>query len=296
MKVSIVAEGGGMRGAYVFGVMDALWEHYGLRRVDVAAGTSASAGTLAYFVAGHGHRDGHSVWADEVSSPHFISMRNLLRGRPIMDVDYLIDVIFKQRFPLDISAIQTSPIQFIIPIESASTGAIEYIDVRNSSYDTFELLRATCAAPIVYNKTVALGSDQYCDPYFNEAFPLRSPQVNGTKKIIILSKPRTYVASRDGNFGIHLCRPIISKTVYRTMQDSGEHRESLMQECATLEKEGDVIIAPRELYGTALDNRKETIESHIRRGYEDALANAEIKKLMTTLRSGERSSFYFSRP
>ncbi|MBI5457540.1 patatin-like phospholipase family protein [Candidatus Kaiserbacteria bacterium] len=295
MNISIVAEGGGVRGAYVCGVMCALWMEYGLRRVDVATGTSASAGTLAYFTAGHGHRDAWDVWTKEVASPEFISVRNLLRLRPLMDLDHLIDVVFRYRYPLDVAAIKRSSMRLFIPVESVTTGKIEYIDAQRSPYDVFEILKASSAAPIAYNKTIALGGDRYCDPYFNEAVPLGAPALARTKKIIILAKPRTHELAVESNVAIHLGRPFISSAVYRTMLHSGKHRNALMEQCKTLEEEGHIVIAPEHLYGSALGNRPESLRYMIRRGYQDAVAHGPLRALVEDLcRSPKRSAYFDS--
>lgn len=68
MKVSIVAEGGRMKGAYAAGAMVALDSHFGLKRVDFAAASSASTGSLAYYVSGQVSL-AKGIWVNHVSSP-----------------------------------------------------------------------------------------------------------------------------------------------------------------------------------------------------------------------------------
>ncbi|OGG56752.1 hypothetical protein A3D71_03690 [Candidatus Kaiserbacteria bacterium RIFCSPHIGHO2_02_FULL_55_20] len=291
MNISIVAEGGGIRGAYVFGVAEALWSHYGLHRVDVVVGTSASAGTVAYYASGQ-HRLGRPVWLNEISSPRFINARNILRNRTVVDIDYMIDTVFKRRFPLDPIALKSSPVRCIIPVESYRTGKIEYIDATESPFDIFEVLRASSAVPIVYHKLVTLGNEKYFDPYFTEPLSLENSYVCGSRKIIILSKPRTRVSLRSARIA-ELWRPALPRRIYRTLHESDARRNAMMDTCDSLEKDGDVIIAPAALYGKNLDNRPAVIADLFHRGYEDALANEPLKKLIAELKARPRSDFYF---
>jgi len=79
MKLSIVAEGGGMRGAYTLGVMDALYSHFGLKKVDYVAGSFAGTGTLAYYVAGQFY-PGYYIWTRHVTNPRMISIKNIAKN------------------------------------------------------------------------------------------------------------------------------------------------------------------------------------------------------------------------
>jgi len=95
-KTCIVAEGGGLRASYGVGVVKALIEEFHITSVDIAIATSGSAGTLAYYVAQQ-FDSIINIWTNLLSTWRFLSLRNILLGNPILNIDYLIDVVFKQQ-------------------------------------------------------------------------------------------------------------------------------------------------------------------------------------------------------
>ena len=115
MKLSLVVEGGGMRVAYSLGALGALYSHFGLRQVDYVTGSSSSLGLLAYYTAGQLY-PGYYAWPKELSNYKLLSLRNLFRGKPIIDVDYLIDEIYKKKIPLSEKKIKASKIKFFVYI------------------------------------------------------------------------------------------------------------------------------------------------------------------------------------
>ena len=189
MKLSIVAEGGGMRGAYALGAIDALYSHFGLKSVDYMTGSSASAATLAYYAAGQFY-PGYYIWSNELPSPKFLSFRNILKCRPFFDIDYLVDEVFKKRIPLNENKVKASRMRLIVPLTNAETGDAEYFNNR-TKFDFFEILRAAMAMPFAYNHTVKIGEKAYLDGALTDPLPINIPQIRESRKIIILTKPRS---------------------------------------------------------------------------------------------------------
>src|ERR1051326_2618384 len=103
-KLAIVTSEGGMKCAYSVGVILALVEKYHLVKPDMVIGASGSTGTLAYFVAGQ-YQSIRNIWENLLSNKNFISY---LRVRRIMDIDYLIDTVFKKQDILDVNKIKQS--------------------------------------------------------------------------------------------------------------------------------------------------------------------------------------------
>jgi predicted patatin/cPLA2 family phospholipase len=292
MPISIVAEGGGMRGAYVCGAIDALYSHYGLHRVDVVTGTSASACTLAYYAAGQFY-PGYYIWTQEVPSWHFLSFRNLLCGKPFLDIDYMVDVIFKRNVKLDPKRLKDSKIKLVVPVLSCATGETEFFDMKGSDVDIFEVLRAAAAAPIVYNKRVRIGDAYYFDGYFGNPLALDNPHIAETKKIVILSKPLDDTSRINWDREARLLRPILRKDTYRVLRMSDARQSAAIEQCKSLMNEGAVVIAPEDSSGRSLDNSIKNIRRLIQQGYDDALKNEPLRQLMQELKSSPRKDFYF---
>ena len=155
MKVSIISEGEGMCAAYSLGVLDALYSHFGLKRVDYVSGSSGSLPLLAYYVSGQ-----FSLAKDRgielLSNPKMIRLDHLPKRQNIVDVDYMVDKIFKKKLPLNIKKLKKSKTKFIVPVIEVETGELKYFNNR-SKYDFFEILRAGMAEAFLYNKSVKIG-------------------------------------------------------------------------------------------------------------------------------------------
>lgn len=90
MKLGLVLEGGGMRGLYTVGVLDALME----RRLspDYVIGVSAGAGNGISFVSGQKGR-AYRVDMDYLRDRRYISLRNFVKTRSVFGMDFVFDDI-----------------------------------------------------------------------------------------------------------------------------------------------------------------------------------------------------------
>lgn len=79
-----------------------------------------------------------------------------------MDIDYLIDVVFKQQAPLDVQQIEKSSIDYYIATTNARTGEVEYFSPKNEK-NVFELMRASKAIPFFYGKSISINGQRYHD-------------------------------------------------------------------------------------------------------------------------------------
>lgn len=282
MKLSVVAEGGGMRGAYVLGVMDALQAHYGITPNDFDAllGVSASAGTLANFSSGELYK-GYEIWSKQLASKKFISFSNILSGRPYMDVDYVVDTVFKQLVPLSTENVVASPSKVIVPLLRVGTGEVVFFDLREHPSDIFEILRAAMSAPIAYNKTVLIEGVEYADAHFSTPLPLDCKHLNNTRRIIILTKPIEYAPSGLGVAAKSVyAKFFCPSTVYHSLQRENETRNRAMHRVEESRESGDIILAPKYMPKT-LDNSSATVLSFVKQGYTDAVESGELADLMS---------------
>ena len=103
-KIALILSGGGMAASYNFGALLALVEKYQFISPDIVITGSGSAGTASYYIAG---QHNSNIWGDLLSTKKFI---NFLRFWKIIDIDYLIDEIFKKQDPLQSEKIHQSKI------------------------------------------------------------------------------------------------------------------------------------------------------------------------------------------
>ncbi|MBP3444182.1 MAG: patatin-like phospholipase family protein, partial [Methanocorpusculaceae archaeon] len=95
-KAGIIFEGGGMRGAYTAGIIDALLEHD--INFEYCYGVSSGATHATTFLSRQKGRAIRLV-TDYVKDKRYFSVRNLLRTGNMFDVDFLFNVVPRQLDP-----------------------------------------------------------------------------------------------------------------------------------------------------------------------------------------------------
>jgi predicted patatin/cPLA2 family phospholipase len=180
----LIVQGGAMRAIYSMAVLCVLEKH----RITYnhVFGASAGAMNAAYFVAQQSE-DGLSAYLNDINVREFI---NPLRLRRIVNVDYLVDKVFKELKPLHIENITANPTKLHIALTDYETGAPDEITNHDPHINLLEALRASAAAPFFYNRSVAVGGRNYIDGGITRSIPLKHALELGCTEItIILTQP-----------------------------------------------------------------------------------------------------------
>ncbi|MGM5484155.1 MAG: patatin-like phospholipase family protein [Nanobdellota archaeon] len=184
-KLAIIMSGGGINSVYGAGALLALKEKYKVKP-DILICGSGSAGNGAYYLSGQ-YNSILEVWKRFVPSKKFINFKRFWK---IVDVNYLIDSVFKKHYPLDVKKVIKSKIRFFIPALNKKTGSINYFE-NKKGIDLFECLRATKALPIIYkiNPNIKIGDSYYCDSPIssNGESHIKKAAELGAKKILIIN-------------------------------------------------------------------------------------------------------------
>src|SRR5438046_3728748 len=115
---ALIVEGGAMRGAWAAGVLAFLHEK-GRRQFDRVYAASSGACSAAYFVAGM-WEPGLAIWRKLASK--VVRKSNFLRRKPIIDLAYLVDHVFRQRVRLSVEALQKAATRFSIVLTDCHNG------------------------------------------------------------------------------------------------------------------------------------------------------------------------------
>jgi predicted patatin/cPLA2 family phospholipase len=186
LRVALVIEGGGMRGAYSGGMVRAL-EQAGLRNgFDEIFGTSAGAFNAAAFATGDG--DGAAaIYADDLSGTRFIDFRRPLtrRGR-LIDLDYLIDDVLNTSKPLDYAALMAAPAPVRPVATDAVTLAAHAFDDLRSPAEWRAALRATACIPLLAGSPVRLHDQLWIDGSISEPVALSRALTGGATHVLTL--------------------------------------------------------------------------------------------------------------
>ena len=180
---ALVLEGGGMRGTYTAGVLEAFAENGGSHGFDFVVACSAGACTAASFLAGQAGRN-RTVYLEYLAGSRFIRWHRLLSGGDVMDIDYLTDDVHGKLCPLDLEALSKSPTRLHIGVTDAETGAVRYLN--NHEDDLLTALRATCALPLFYRRPVVYQGRRYVDGGISDPVPVLKALALGAREVVVV--------------------------------------------------------------------------------------------------------------
>jgi predicted patatin/cPLA2 family phospholipase len=180
----LVLEGGGMRGAYSAGVLEAFSEAPALSFESVVA-CSAGACVAASYLAGQPRRN-RQVYLDYLDGGKLVRIRRLFEGRSVMDVDYLAFDVTLRLCPLDIEALRRSPTRLYIGVTDCETGDCRYLT--NHEDDVVTAIRATCSLPFFSRTEVPYQGRRYVDGGVADPVPIeKAIALGGTDLILVLT-------------------------------------------------------------------------------------------------------------
>jgi predicted patatin/cPLA2 family phospholipase len=185
MSRALVLEGGGMRGTFTAGVLEAFSEEFGSgdSGFDLVVGCSAGACNAASYLAGQPNRN-RRVYLEFLDGKKLVRWSRLLTGGNVMDIDYLIDEVTVRLCPLDVEGIRQNPVPLFIGAMDVETGETRYLESHKD--DLVTALRATCALPSFYRRPVFYQGNCYVDGGVADPVPIRKAIDLGAKEVVVI--------------------------------------------------------------------------------------------------------------
>jgi predicted patatin/cPLA2 family phospholipase len=196
-RIALSIEGGGMRGTVSAGMALALHELGMVPGFDAVYGASAGAITGAWLVSST--PEGLRGWADPDYARTLIRWSAVLRGRPVVDVRTLVEVVYQTEFPMDFDSVLASQVEYHPLGTDAETG--ESTDLRPLIADPAELrlaLRASASLPFLAGPPVELRGRRFYDAGVAESIPFRTPLAQGATHVLVLRSRRPLALNGAG--------------------------------------------------------------------------------------------------
>ena len=190
---ALIVEGGGMRGIFTAGVLDAFFKA-GYDPFDLYMGVSAGACNLASHLAGQYQRN-LRIYTNLMSKPEFISFTRFLKGRHWMDLDWLWNML-AQKEPLNTwnisQNLKKNQKEFLIVSTSAYSGMPVYLSAEQHLLN--DQLKASCAVPGLYRNFIEIDSEPLTDGGVSDPIPVAEAYRRGARQITVLrSRPLNFV-------------------------------------------------------------------------------------------------------
>ena len=198
-RVALAVEGGGSRATYSSGMVLAL-EELGLARCfDAVYGSSAGALAGSWLVAGEAAHCCAGWWRpglmERVTRP-----KRGLRGRPVVDVSYLIHTVGETIVPLDWQAVLDADVTLHPVATDVESG--EAVDLHPTMTDTASLKRALVASanvPLLAGLPVEIDGRRYVDAAVAEPLPFHTALAQGATHVLVLRTRRADQQATDAS-------------------------------------------------------------------------------------------------
>lgn len=188
-RVVLAIEGGGMRGTISAGMALALYELGLVPAFDAVYGASAGSISAAWLLSSR--PEGLRGWTDPEYARALINRHGPLRGRPVVEVETLIEEVYLTTFPLDYASVLASPVEFHPLATDAVTG--QSTDLRpliSGAADLRLAIRASAALPVLAGPAVELGDRRFYDAGVSESVPYRTALTQGATHVLVLRSRR----------------------------------------------------------------------------------------------------------
>ena len=226
-KTALVVQGGAMRGAWAAGALGALRQ---IRKepFDLVVAVSSGACSAAYFVADAMER-GISIWTTRACSGQVFNKSNLLRFRPLIDLEYFVDYCLG---PLPVGAFDRNPTNFEIVLTDCLTGQPTYF--RPDSTTVLDALKATTSLPIATRGYSLVNGVPYADGGLVDPIPVRRAIALGATDI-------TVVLTLDGAHRIPPVPRWMSRLVYPSFPETAM---AWRRSCDAVDDSLDLVFHP----------------------------------------------------
>jgi predicted patatin/cPLA2 family phospholipase len=200
LRIALGIEGGGMRGTISAGMAYGLHELGLVPAFDAVYGSSAGAINGAWLLSAN--PDGLRGWTNPAFAQALISWRAMLRRRPVIDVETLVEEVYVREFPMDFGSVMANPVEYHPLATDALTG--EATDLRPALGGPAEFrlaLRASAALPFLAGPPVTLRGRRFYDAGVAESIPFRTPLAQGATHVLVLRSKRPTGPMYDGTLG-----------------------------------------------------------------------------------------------
>jgi predicted patatin/cPLA2 family phospholipase len=189
-RLALAIEGGSSRGTYSSGMALALDQLGVLPAFDAVYGSSAGALNGAWLLCGRS-QTGVRTWWNPAVMGRIMNPLHALRGRSVIDLEYLVHEVYSVLEPMDFPAILANPVTFHPLATDADTG--ESTDLHPFLSDVAAIkvaLAATSCMPVLAGPPIRMAGRRFVDAGLAEPIPFRTALAQGATDVLVLRTRR----------------------------------------------------------------------------------------------------------
>ncbi len=181
---SLIVDGGGMRGIFAAGVLDAFLRR-GYDPFDMYVGVSSGVLNLGSYLARQPERN-YRIFTQIATQPEFMNVWRFLRGGHFMDLDWLWAQSVREPLDLDtaVSRLRQQKRQFIMVATDVDTGQPLYLHPTAENWRLYA--KASAAVPVLYRNFVRLDGRALADGGVSDPLPVLETYRRGARHLVVI--------------------------------------------------------------------------------------------------------------
>lgn len=267
-QTGLVLEGGGLRGVYTAGVLDAFLDA-GIR-IPYVIGVSAGVCNAVSYLSNQKGRSA-AINIEHCKDPNYFGFRQLVTNGSIFSEEMLFHKMPDELYPFDYDAYENSGISLYAGTTDCVSGQPVYYRL-DGLKDKMDIVKASCWLPYV-SPMVEYDGRRLLDGGVADPIPIQKSIADGNRKnIVVLTQPRGY--QKKPSHAIPLARMIYRH--YPALVSLLASRHQLYNDTLDFvdqqEAEGAaIVLRPSQSLGLSrLEKDAEKLRAAYRLGYADA--------------------------
>ena len=187
-RIALVIEGGGMRGVVSAGMAAAIEQLGFSDAFDEVHGASAGAFNAAFLLAGQATYLA-GLYQHGFGNPRFVSVRRVLRGRSLFNMDYVVNEVWRTQRPLHTDRILESAIELHCTATDVETAEIVDLTELRDDTEIRTAMLASARLPWLAGAPVPFRGRMLFDATLAEAVPVHVPRRTATDMLVLQTRP-----------------------------------------------------------------------------------------------------------
>ena len=276
-KMGLIVEGGGMRGAYTGGVLEA-FNDTGLHFPYIVA-VSAGANTSCSYLSKQPKRN-NRIYTEWVTDKRFLHFTNLFKEGSYFGMDFLFDELPNRLDPFDFKTFSEANVTFKVGVTHCTTGQVVYLEPNKAreSSGANQILRASSSLPVIA-KTVTIEGEAYLDGGIADPIPLQKSIEDGNKyHVVILTRNADYQKTFSKTL-YKLSRLSLRKypKIIHQIKVRHERYNNTLKKIQELEKQGLIYVfrPKKRLLVDRFEKDSLKLKTLYEQGYNETVASLE---------------------
>ncbi len=274
--LTLVLEGGALRGVYTAGVLDVLMK-YNIE-ANYVLGVSAGALNGMNYISKQPKRS-MQINVDYCDNPRYIGYKALRKERGLIGYNYLFNEISTKENPFDLETFKSSKQKFISVVSNCEKGITEYVEKGKCTDNIYKVVQASSSMPLC-SRMVKIGNNHYLDGAVTMPIPVDWAIKEGHKNIlVVLTRDREYRKPPVSNTMKKMYKGIYHKypKLVEKLCTMPDRYNKLKVHINELEKQGRIIVvAPKKPVSVArLEKDKQKLQELYKEGLRDMEENID---------------------